>query len=256
MSIWNAARAVLGKKIGIGNEVEQDADLPFGAQIGSLMKINASPFIRANGTLIQAPTESLCQIKAISKMHIGLAGNLYRFYINTGDSATDKETYIQVYVDEQKVVQEINYFDRIVRMFPEDNDTLNAFTGKVEAGLGQLQFSLWRQQLEGIGYQEQVLNSAFGSDNELPYQRMTPSKEEYVQPFEGIEKRIDDRHGNTGLNQKILFMPYARELVHKAKELLFISTEFLNTQNGENKESVHVDFVIGITLSQNDVIFQ
>lgn len=255
MSLWNSARAVLAKKAGVEAPTSEDNGLPFNARIGSLMTLNTSPFVRAQGTLLLSPGASHT-IVAISRMHIGLEGDVYRYYMKKGDSASDRESYIQVYVDSQKVIQEIMYFDRLLRMFPEDPDTLAAFTGKTESGLGQQEFSLWKIQLADVGYSESLLNIVFGDSDSIAYTRMTPSQSEYVAPFEGQEKRIDDSKGENGLRQKIIFMPYERTLALGTKEQLFISTEIVQEQNGQQKESVHVDFMVGLPLSEMDVKVQ
>ena len=102
MSLWNSARAVLAKKAGIDTPTPEDAGLPYNARIGSLLTLNVSPFMRAQGTLVCAPTTRSRTIIAISTMHIGLQGNVYRYYIEKGDSATERESYLQIYVDSQK----------------------------------------------------------------------------------------------------------------------------------------------------------
>lgn len=255
MSLWNSARAVLAKKAGVEALKQEDNGLPYNARIGSLMTLNMSPFVRAQGTLLRSPG-AIHTVTAISRMHLGLEGNVYRYYMEKGDSATDREAYVQIYVDAKNVVQEIMYFDRLLRMFPEDPDTLAAFTGKSEAGLGQQQFSLWKTQLADVGYDDNLLNSAFGDNDSIAYTRMTPSQSEYIAPFEGQEKRIDDSAGENGLRQNIIFMPYERTLALGTEEQLFISTEILQEQNGEQVQSVHVDFMVGLPLSEMDVNVQ
>lgn len=255
MSLWNSARAVIAKKVGVEAPTREDTGLPFNARIGGLVTLNISPFIRAQGTLLRSPGTTHT-IVAISKLHIGLEGDVYRFYLEKGDSATDRETYIQVYVDTKKTVQEVLYFDRLLRMYPETADDLAAFTGKVEAGLGQQEFSLWLAQLQELNYDAALLESAFGENESIAFTRMTPSQSEYIQPFEGTEKRIDDSEGENGLRQRLVFMPYERTLPFGTKEQLFISTELLDEQNGHREDSVHVDFMLGLTLSEMDVKIQ
>ncbi len=255
MSLFQAAAAVMRKKAGVEAPKGEDTGLPFNARVGGLITLNISPFVRAHGTLLRSPG-AVHTIVAISKMHIGLEGNVYRFYIEKGDSATDRESYVQVYVDSKKTVQEVLYFDRLLRMFPENADDLAAFTGKVEAGLGQLEFSLWKAQLAEIGYDESVLGIAFGDAESIAYTRMTPSQSDYMAPFEGRENRIDDSKGEQGLRQKIVFMPYERTLPLGGKEQLFISTEMVQDQNGKDSDSVHVDFMLGLPLSEIDVKVQ
>ena len=255
MSLWNSARAVLAKKAGVDTPKQEDNGLPYNARIGSLITLNMSPFVRAQGTLLRSPG-ALHTVSAISRMHIGLEGNVYRYYMEKGDSATDREAYIQIYVDNKKTVQEIMYFDRLLRMFPEDPDTLAAFTGKVQAGLGQQEFSLWKAQLSEVGYDNGLLDTVFGTNDSIAYTRMTPSQSEYVAPFEGRENRIDDSNGENGLRQNIIFMPYERTLALGSKEQLFISTELVQEQNGQKAQSVHVDFMVGLPLSEIDVKVQ
>lgn len=255
MSLWNAARAVIGKKLGTTKPAAEDAGLPFNARIGSLITINASPFLRAHGSLLRSPGKTHT-IKAISKMHIDLNGALYRYYVEKGDSGDDRETYIQVYASSDGNIKGIEYFDRLLRMYPETDGDYAAFTGGADAGLGQIEFSLHREQLEDLGYESSVLDTAFQGEETLPYARTTSSKEEYIKPFEGEERRIDDSLGNQGMRQRILFMPYERDLMYGTKEQLFISTEMIKSQNGVEKDSIHVDFMLGLTLSDADVSIQ
>ena len=51
-------------------------------------------------------------------------------------------------------------------------------------------------------------------------------------------------------------MPYERTLPLGGKEQLFISTEMVQDQNGKDSDSVHVDFMLGLPLSEIDVKVQ
>ena len=254
-SFWTTAKAVVTKKLnGSSSSNREDENLPFGVRVGSLITLNAGPFLRADGSLVAQPA-ALSTVVAISRVRMRLDGALYRLYLSKGDNVADKEAYIQVYVDAQGAPQEMHYFERILRMFPDTPEAVAAFTGKSEDGLGQLDFSLWRGQLADLGYSESVLADAFGSNEELVYTRLAQSDRPYVAPFEATENRIDDSLGKQGLRQKVLFMPYGRELGTTSEQLV-IATEIVHDQNGVSVDDVHVDFMIGLPLSPNDIRIQ
>lgn len=255
-SFWNIAKAVIEKKLSSSQQkpAPEDEGLPFGARVGSAVKFNAGPFLRAGGTLVGTPAPAAVVV-AISRVRMNLEGQLYRFYLSKGDNAQDAETYVQVYADSSGKVQEMHYFERVLRMYPDTPEAVAAFTGQSKDGLGQMEFSLWRDQMKELGYSEDMLQQSFGDSTELVYTRMAGGASEYMAPFEAQENRIDDSLGKQGLHQKLLFMPYARELSNTSEQLV-ISTEILSDQNGTSVQDVHVDFMIGLPLSSSDVLIQ
>ena len=255
-SFWTTAKADVAKKFGnpTAPMEREDDNLPFGVRVGSLVTLSASPFLRAEGALVTQPP-LMATVQAISRVRMRLDGALYRLYLSKGDTVTDKESYIQMYVDNSGNIQEMHYFDRVLRMYPDTPESIAAFTGKTESGLGQMEFSLWREQMAELGYPDSVLDHAFGNTSELVYTRLAQSDRSYVRPFEASENRIDDSHGNEGLRQKILFMPYGREL-GATTEHLMIATEIVTDQNGNSVDDVHVDFMVGLPLSAHDIRIQ
>ena len=75
----NYTRNVLEKR-GISGDVQEDEDLPLGARIGGVLKLQKSPFITAitNGSFIEMPTDAQSIIQAISRVNLNLSGSLYR----------------------------------------------------------------------------------------------------------------------------------------------------------------------------------
>jgi hypothetical protein len=72
---------------------------------------------------------------------------------------------------------------------------------------------------------------------------------DHVLPIHGVENRIDDAVGDTGLSQELRCMPYERILEGDLVEHLLISLEVVKSDGNENQKDVHVDFMIGIPLA-------
>jgi hypothetical protein len=53
------------------------------------------------------------------------------------------------------------------------------------------------------------------------------------------------------------FMPYVRELAGGGREYLLITTEIIESVDGDAaKRGIHVDFVIGIPVEQERIVIQ
>jgi len=239
----------------VGN---QDKNLPLGARIGGFIRLQKSPFIRAisEGSLIDMPTDAQSVIKAISRVKLNLSGNLYRYYLQTGD-VNEKEIFLQVYVNQQGQVEEAIYCTQLTRLIPETDEDQQIFMGLAGYGLGDRKYSLWRFQLEELGFVESDLLAIFGEDETIDYARDAGDLEqEFLEPFTGSEIRLDDALGQLGLQQKIYFMPYKRK-VKDNTEYLFITTELVESQNGDaSKRGIHVDFMVGIPVELERVVIQ
>ncbi|UUZ48220.1 hypothetical protein LP420_35850 [Massilia sp. B-10] len=60
-----------------------------------------------------------------------------------------------------------------------------------------------------------------------------------------------------GLKQEMYYMPYVRELAGGGHEYLIITTEIIDSVNGDtSKRGIHVDFVIGIPMEQERIVLQ
>lgn len=237
----------------------EDHGLPLGARIGSLVNLQMSPLLRAsaNGSLVALPQAEDTRILAISQFKLSMAGRLYRYYLAKGDD-DEREKFLQLYVGEQGAVREILYCTQLVRVIPTTAEDQDAYTGAAGSGLGDRNFALWRAQLEESGYDGAELATAFGSDEALDYERDVGDPEAgFVPPFTGTETRIDDASGMQGLKQQLYFMPYARRLGDGGKEYLLVTTEILQSVNGDaRKRAIHVDFVVGIAVEQERLVVQ
>jgi len=237
---------------------EQDTNLPLGARIGGFIRLQKSPFIRAvsEGSLIDMPTDARSVIKAISRVKLNLSGSLYRYYLQTGD-INEKEIFLQVYVNQLGEVEEAIYCTQLTRIIPETDEDQQIFMGLAGYGLGDKQYSLWRFQLEELGFVESDLRTIFGDDETIDYARDAGAPEqEFLEPFTGSETRLDDALGQLGLKQKIYFMPYKRK-VKSNTEYLFITTEILESKDGDaNKRNIHVDFMVGVPVELERVVIQ
>lgn len=235
-----------------------DDSMPMGAKIGSLLKMQMSPFIRAlsGGSLISMPGSNDTTIRAIGHVRLNFPGNIYRYYVATGDDDREDEKFLQVIQDEAGDVSEVMYCTRMTRLIPETEEIQNAFTGEGGVGLGQKTYTIVREQLAENGYSDAEINAALGESDRLDYTRET-GEEDFVPPFKGVEVRVDDAQGQHGLEQDIWFVPYVRQLADGTQEFLLITTEVVISQDGDtSKRSIHVDFMIGIILEKERVTIQ
>lgn len=240
-------------------EERADNGLPLGARIGGVFTMQMSPLIRANagGSLVKLPTNSDTVIQAISRIRLNLDGKLHRFYLEKGDDY-GSETFIQVYSNAKGEIAELLYCTHLTRFIPETEEDQSAFTGSNGTGLGQQYYSLWREQIASLGVDELTLSTVFGDGEEIKYLRdIGDSSQEFISPLTGTETRIDDSFGEHGLKQQIYFMPYARALATGGQEYLVITTEIVESRDGDaSKRSIHVDFMIGIPLEPERVSVQ
>lgn len=256
------AKDIAGKH-GFGNDNAQDEDLPLGARIGGFLRLQKSPFIRAisEGSLIDMPTDAQSVIKAISRVKLNMSGSLYRYYLQTGDlhtgNANEKEIFLQVYVNALGQVSEAIYCTQLTRLIPETEEDQQIFMGLAGYGLGDKCYSLWRFQLEELGYVASDLQVIFGDDETIDYYRDAGDiDQDFLVPFTGSEVRLDDALGQQGLQQEIYFMPYKRE-VKGHTEYLFITTELIKSKNGDSSQrEIHVDFMVGIPVELERVVIQ
>jgi hypothetical protein len=162
-----------------------------------------------------------------------------------------------VYANDQDEVTEAIYCTRLIRIIPETEEDQQIYTGRSGYGLGDLHFSLYRFQLEDLGYGEADIYAAFGEDESIEYHRDAGDPEqEFVQPFVGSEIRLDDALGEQGLKQEIYFMPYRRS-IRDVHEYLFITTEVVQSKDGDaSQREIHVDFMVGVPVEIERLLIQ
>lgn len=234
-----------------------DAELPLRGRIGGVVKIQLSPLLEAinNGSLIAMPDEGEINIVAISRVNCALSGQLYRYYLNKADDGLEK--YLQLYCNENGELSELLYCSGLCRIIPETVEEQQIFTGEAGYGLGDASFTLAREQIADLGWSQSDLTNVFGERDSLIYQRdIGDYAQQFIPPLKGTEIRIDDAKGESGLRQQVVFMPYRRDLSATADkpEMLWISTESLQSQNGTNSGMrIHVDFTIAIPLDHERV---
>jgi hypothetical protein len=260
--VFNYSKAVAGNHglEAAANPVREDDDLPLSGRVGGMLTLQMTPFIRAStgGSLLTIPALPTALIKAISRVKLNLDGKLYRYYLETGDSDGGQEVFLQIYEDSAGQVAELLYCTRLIRMIPETEDDQNAFTGSLGAGLGDKNFTVWKEQLANSGFSEAVLNNIFGAETSFEYMRDTSrSTDGFVAPFKGSESRVDYPNGEHGLKQELYYMPYVRKTSGGMDEYLLIATEIIEDQDGDaSKRAIHVDFMIGIPLEKERVTVQ
>ena len=235
-----------------------DDGVPLGARIGSLVQMQASPIIRAqaNGSLIAMPEAGDCRILAVSQLRLQPDTELYRLYLDKGDEDA-KEKFLQVFCGDDGKVAEVLYCTQLARIVPETADDQDAYTGAAGYGLGDAGYTLWREQLADT-LDDASLATVFGTADRVEYARDAGAPDaQFVAPFHGRETRIDDAQGVHGLRQEMYFMPYVRKLADGGREYLLITTEIVESVDGDaGKRGIHVDFVIGIPLEQERVLIQ
>ncbi|PQO99812.1 hypothetical protein C5614_07045 [Massilia phosphatilytica] len=256
--VFSYVRAVAANKGVTKGETRADDDVPLGARIGSVVQVQMSPIIRAqtNGSLIAMPAAADTRILAVSQIRLQPDTELYRLYLDKGDDAAD-EKFLQVFCGDDGKVAEVLYCTQLARIIPETADDQDAYTGMAGYGLGDAGYTLWREQLaDMLGAAE--LATVFGESDRVDYTRDAgaPDKQ-FVSPFKGRETRIDDAQGEHGLRQEMYFMPYVRQLADGSREYLLITTEIVESVDGDaNKRGIHVDFVIGIPVEQERIVIQ
>ncbi len=259
---WNTAfnyvRGLAGKRGFASTAQRKDQGLPLGARLGSLVQLQMSPIIRAqsNGSLITMPAEGDDRILAVSQIKLEMTGGLYRFYLSKGDDDAN-EKFLQVYCDQQDRVAEILYCTQLARVIPETAQDQDAYTGVAGSGLGEHDYTLWREQLADT-FAPAELNQVFGDSERIDYRRDIGAADlAFVAPLAGRETRIDDAGGMQGLQQAVHFMPYVRELPGGGKEYLVITTEIIASIDGDaTRRGIHVDFAIGVPVEQERIVIQ
>jgi hypothetical protein len=256
--VFSYVRGIAEKKGVADGEARMDEGVPLDARIGSVVQLQASPIIRAqaNGSLVAMPDAGDTRILAVSQMRLQPATELYRLYLDKGDEDA-KEKFLQVFCGDDGKVAEILYCTQLARVIPETADDQDAYTGQAGYGLGDAGYTLWREQLADT-LDEATIATAFGDSERLDYVRDAGGPDAaFVQPFKGREIRIDDARGVHGLRQEMVFMPYVRELAGGGREYLLITTEIIESVDGDStKRGIHVDFVIGIPMEQERIVIQ
>jgi hypothetical protein len=251
-------RAVAANKGVTQGEHHADDGVPLGARIGSVVQVQMSPVIRAqaNGSLIAMPEAADTRILAVSQILLEPHTALYRLYLDKGIEAA-KEKFLQVFCGDDGKVAEVLYCTQLARVIPETADDQDAYMGTAGYGLGDAGYTLWREQLADM-LDAAALETAFGSADRLEYTRDAGAPDaQFVTPFKGRETRIDDAEGVHGLRQELYFMPYVRRLADGGREYLLITTEIVESVDGDaNKRGIHVDFVIGIPMEQERIVVQ
>ena len=260
--VFSYVRGIAGKQ-GVTGDARVDnkrADdkLPMGARIGSLVQLQRSPLIRAqaNGSLIAMPADGDTRVLAISQIRLEPDAALFRLYLATGD-VDAKEKFLQVFSSDDGAVAEILYCTQLARVIPESADDQDAYTGVAGYGLGDPSYTLWREQLADM-LDAATLATVFGEADRLEYARDAGhGNTGFVAPFTGRETRIDDARSVRGLRQQLYYMPYVRTLADGGREYLLISTEIIESVDGDSgRRGIHVDFVIGIPLEPERVTVQ
>jgi hypothetical protein len=256
--VFSYVRTMTDKRGVTEGDQRADDGLPLGARIGSVVRMQQSPIIRAqaNGSLIAIPGEADDRVLAVSQLRLEPRTELYRLYLVKGDDE-GHEKFLQVFCGPDGQIAEILYCTQLARVIPETAEDQQAYTGEAGYGLGDAGYTLWRDQLADM-LSESDLASVFGVADRLDYARDAGAREAaFVAPFRGQEIRIDDAQGKHGLRQALYFMPYVRQLPSGEREYLLITTEIVDSVDGDaSRRGIHVDFVIGIPMEAERIVVQ
>ncbi|WP_075791669.1 DUF2491 family protein [Massilia putida] len=256
--VFSYVRAVAADKGVTQDEHHADDGVPLGARIGSVVQLQMSPVIRAqtNGSLIAQPSAADTRILAVSQIRLEPDTELYRLYLDKGEGDA-KEKFLQVFCGDDGKVAEVLYCTQLARVIPETADDQDAYMGTAGYGLGDAGYTLWREQLADM-LDAAGLETVFGTADRLDYTCDAGAPDaQFVAPFHGRETRIDDAGGMRGLRQEMYFMPYVRQLADGSREYLLITTEIVESVDGDaGKRGIHVDFVIGIPVEQERIVIQ
>ncbi|UUZ53809.1 hypothetical protein LP419_35285 [Massilia sp. H-1] len=230
-----------------------------GARIGSVVQMQKGSVIRAqtNGSLIGMPDDGDTRVLAVSQIKLNLDGALFRFYLAKGDQDAD-EKFLQVYADPDGDIAEIMYCTQLARVVPETAEDQDAYTGVARRGPGR---PVLHAVARAVGRPAQRCRPGHRVRRQRPHRlharRLSNLDAAFVRPFFGKETRIDDAGGMQGLKQEMYYMPYVRELAGGGREYLIITTEIIDSVNGDtSKRGIHVDFVIGIPMEQERIVLQ
>jgi hypothetical protein len=256
--VFSYVKAVAANKGITNNEGRADGAVPMGARIGSVVQLQCSPIIRAqaNGSLVGMPDAGDTRILAVSQIRLVPDVELYRLYLDKGDDDA-KEKFLQVFCGDDGRVAEVLYCTQLARVIPETADDQDAYMGVAGYGLGDAGYTLWREQLADV-LDEATLAAVFGAADRLDYTRDAGAPHaQFVTPFKGRETRLDDAEGMRGLRQEMVFMPYVRTLPDGGREYLLITTEIVESIDGDtSRRGIHVDFVVGIPMEQERIVIQ
>jgi Protein of unknown function (DUF2491) len=239
------------------DEQPQSTPIPMQAKVGSLLRIEQTPFIRAQtgGSIVATPNELTEDIiQAIGRVKLGGVGDLYRFFIATQENQ-ECDKFLQIFQNPQSEIVELNYFSTLTRIIPNEDEQA-IFTGRNGVGLGELEYKLHREQLTSFGIAESTINSAVDADGFIAYKREGSTAIDFVAPTHSKETRIEDVDGVNGLSQELFFTSYSRQ-TNFGKEILLIETHIINSEDGDStKRSIYVDFYIGIPIEAHRIKLQ
>lgn len=254
MSVFELGKRILGKRVAAARAAADalpriDVGLPYGAQIGSLMEVPRASFAILDRTLLKVPDSAQMQVQAVGRVRLDAdpALEMYRLYTDAGSRRDDAgQTFLQVLVQDGKPV-EATYYQQLFRLMPTTAEEQEAYQGR-GYGLGQLFYNLGPDQLAMAGLTEEQVEALLGGEETLDFERDTPVDHDYVHPYTAVENRLDDPTGEKGMRQKMHFMPYVRLLPDGTRENLLISFEVVESVDGTRAPTVHVDFLVGLTL--------
>lgn len=254
MSVFELGKRIFSKKVAAvtasANALpRQDVGLPYGAQIGSLMEVPRASFAILDGTLLKVPASAQMQVQAAGRVRLDADPSLemFRLYTDAGERHNDAgQNFLQVLMRNGQPI-EATYYQQLFRVIPTSVEEQAAYQGN-GYGLGEQWYNLGADQLALAGLTEPQVAALLGDAETLEFERDTPVDDDYVRPYTAIENRLDDPTGMKGMRQKLHFMPYVRELPDGNRENLLISFEVVESFDGTRAPSVHVDFLVGLTL--------
>ncbi|KVD41964.1 hypothetical protein WI84_04645 [Burkholderia ubonensis] len=194
-----------------------DTGLPLGARIGGMIELVLADFALLEGTLLVVPPAAQMPIVAVSRLHIDADADLsiFRMYTDTGTDRNGQGAFLQVMTarNDFQDVREIAYYQFLYREYPVTSDEQDAFLGN-GYGLGQDHYDMDRDELAQIAHlagNPARVDALLGGNDAIGFERDAPGGD-YIRPWTGRERRLDDSVGEKGVEKTHSFMQYVRRL--------------------------------------------
>ncbi|WP_232437246.1 DUF2491 family protein [Burkholderia ubonensis] len=265
MGILELARRIGEKRLDdfararAGRPDRVDTGLPLGARIGGMIELVLADFALLEGTLLVVPPAAQMPIVAVSRLHIDADADLsiFRMYTDTGTDRNGQGAFLQVMTarNDFQDVREIAYYQFLYREYPVTADEQDAFLGN-GYGLGQDHYDMDRDELAQIAHlagNPARVDALLGGNDAIGFERDAPGGD-YIRPWTGRERRLDDSVGEKGVEKTHSFMQYVRRLPAGPAqesgpiERLWIDFEHVETMDGRPAEAVWVDYFAGLAI--------
>jgi len=218
-------KAIIAKKAETFAEPKKhriDDSWPLGIKLGRTVNLEETPFLLADGTIVKFPgLNHVIKAVGIARISIATGVKIYRLYLENIGASEDKESVLQIAVDEKSdEVLECILYRQYVEICPQTVD----------------EWAIWLNENNGIiGYKD------MSTPNELTYSRVTPDGGNKVAPFAWREYLTDDPYREEIASIDYQSAVYGRSLGEDGTEYLLVS------QITDNEGS-YIRILVGIPM--------